>query len=117
MIRGLSQPAAILAAMTPRSCSPHCMSQSASILLQPQLQMNSLATSETTRARADGAHIQVTATQAATKPVRRTVSLLTRFLSPNGGGAPHPEGTRYPVRGEGLGQRMAILHGKLCDRA
>src|SRR5574341_1997070 len=109
MIRGLSQPSAILAAMTPRSCSPHCMSQSMSILLQPQLQMNSLATSDTTRARADGAQDQVAAAKAAIKPMRRTIGPLTRSLSPGYrgpatlwvrcGAGEAPRG--YPVRGEG----------------
>src|SRR5574341_743431 len=105
MIRGLSQPSPILAAITPRSCSPHCMSQSVSILLQPQLQMNSLATSDTTRAaRADGAHNnQEAATNATINPVRQTISLLTRSLSPHlAQGVP---GTRYPGRVKRLGQR------------
>src|SRR3989304_4012332 len=72
MIRGVSQPSAILAAITPRSCSPHCMSQSVSILLQPQLHTNSLATSDTTRAKAAGVHSNQ---EAATHPTINPVCL------------------------------------------
>src|SRR3974377_592329 len=100
MIRGLSQPSLILAAITPRSWFPHSMSQSGSILLQPQLQMNSLATSVTTRARAGGAHSQVEATQARITPARRARS-LTR---PLGGGKEY-------LRASSLCQRMPLLHG------
>src|SRR3972149_11799300 len=111
MIRGLSQPSPILAAITPRSCSPHCMSQSVSILLQPQLHTNSLATSETTRAMAAGAQSQETATQARINPVRLAIVLadglpprLTRF-----------QDAAYPK--EASGQRIASLQGILCSRA
>src|SRR3989304_3052605 len=104
MIRGVSQPSAILAAITPRSCSPHCMSQSVSILFQPQLHTNSLATSDTTRAKAAGVHSnQEAATHATINPVCLTALhrgrlgvlgvLVVEFME--------------------SGERMATLHGIL----